>query len=66
MLFRSKNDSDIIEFEFQKLNVVIGASDNGFTAVKLIDTIPEGMQIVTKGAYYVYAQSKAGELEHEH
>lgn len=65
-IYAAKNDSDIIEFEFKKLNVVIGASDNGFTAVKMIDTIPEGMQIVTKGAYYVYAQSKAGELEHEH
>ena len=65
-IYTAKNDSDVNEFEFKKQNVVIGASDNGFTAVKLIDPIPEGMQIVTKGAYYVYAQSKAGELEHEH
>jgi len=43
-----------------------GASSNGFTAVKLIDTIPDGMQIVTNGAYYIYAQSKVGELAHEH
>ena len=54
------------EIEFEKIAVIAGATDNGFTAVKLIDTIPDGMQIVTKGAYYVYAQSKAGELEHEH
>jgi len=54
------------EIEFEQIGVVTGATDNGFTAVKLIDTIPDGMQIVTKGAYYVYAQSKAGELEHEH
>lgn len=54
------------EIEFEKIAVVTGATENGFTAVKLIDTIPIGMQIVTKGAYYVYAQSKAGELEHEH
>ena len=54
------------EIEFEKIAVIIGATDNGFTAVKLIDTIPDGKQIVTKGAYYVYAQSKAGELEHEH
>ena len=54
------------EIKFEKIAVVTGATDNGFTAVKLIDTIPDGMQIVTKGAYYVYAQSKAGELEHEH
>jgi cobalt-zinc-cadmium efflux system membrane fusion protein len=54
------------EIEFEKIAVITDATDNGFTAVKLIDTIPNGMQIVTKGAYYVYAQSKAGELEHEH
>lgn len=54
------------EIEFEQIGVVTGATDNGFTAVKLIDTIPDDMRIVTKGAYYVYAQSKAGELEHEH
>lgn len=59
----NENDKEI---EFEKISVVTGATENGFTSVKLIDTIPEGMEIVTKGAYYVYAQSKAGELEHEH
>jgi len=57
------NDSEI---EFEQITVVTGSTDNGFTSVKLIDAIPEGMQIVTKGAYYVYAQAKAGELTHEH
>jgi cobalt-zinc-cadmium efflux system membrane fusion protein len=59
----NENDKEI---EFEKISVVTGATENGFTSVNLIDTIPEGMEIVTKGAYYVYAQSKAGELEHEH
>lgn len=54
------------ETEFTKIRVIASATNNGFTAVKLLETIPEGMQIVTKGAYYVNAQSKAGELEHEH
>lgn len=60
----SKNNAK--EIEFEKINIIPGSTENGYTAVKLIDDIPEGMQIVTKGAYYVYAQSKAGELEHEH
>lgn len=59
----NENDKEI---EFEKISVVTGATENGFTSVKLIDTIPDDMEIVTKGAYYVYAQSKAGELEHEH
>ncbi len=57
---------DAAEIKFEKINVLPGGTENGYTAVKLIDTIPHGMQIITKGAYYVYAQSKAGELEHEH
>ena len=59
---QSKED----ELKFEALRVVAGTTDNGFTSVKLIDPMPEGMKIVTDGAYYVYAQSKVGELEHSH
>lgn len=54
------------EVEFEKLMVKPGATDEGFTAVKLLNPLPKGMQIVTEGAYYVYAQGQAGALEHEH
>lgn len=54
------------EVKFEQVMVIAGTSDNGYTSVKLVDKIPEGMKIVTDGAYFVYAQSKAGELEHEH
>lgn len=54
------------EIEFEAIKVIEGMTDNGFTSVKLIDEIPNKMKIVTNGAYYVYAQSKAGELAHEH
>ena len=54
------------EIIFEKLMVIPSVSDNGFTAFKLVDEIPEGMSIVIEGAYYVYAQSKAGQLAHEH
>ena len=56
-------DEEVI---FEHIMVIPGPTDDGFTAVKVIDSIPDGMEIVTEGAYYVYAQSKAGELEHEH
>ncbi|WP_299456240.1 efflux RND transporter periplasmic adaptor subunit [uncultured Microscilla sp.] len=52
--------------EFIPIKVITGTSDNGYTSIKLMDKIPAGMQLVTKGAYYVYAQSKAGEVGHEH
>jgi len=54
------------EIEFEQIMVIPGLSDKGFTSVKLVNPIPDGMQIVTKGAYYVYAQSKVGSLEHVH
>jgi cobalt-zinc-cadmium efflux system membrane fusion protein len=55
---------DLIEFE--ALRVVPGTSSNGYTAVQLLDKMTAQQVIVTEGAYYVYAQSKAGELEHSH
>ena len=60
------NDNADDEIKFEQIKVIPSNTDNGFTAVKLIDQIPEGMKIVTNGAYYVFAQSKAGELSHEH
>ena len=54
------------EVQFQKIMVLPGSTDKGNTAIKILGTIPNGMKIVTKGAYYIYAQSKAGELEHSH
>ncbi|MBU2019493.1 MAG: efflux RND transporter periplasmic adaptor subunit [Bacteroidetes bacterium] len=66
LVYAAKNDSKAKEIEFTTIRVITGATDNGFTSIKLLDEIPRGMKIVTKGAYYVYAQSKAGELEHDH
>ena len=65
-IYVAANESDEDELKFEKIMVIPGVTDKGFTAVKLINSIPDGMKIVTDGAYYVYAQSKAGELEHEH
>ncbi len=54
------------KIKFIPIGVITGATNNGYTAVKVLEEIPSGMQIVTNGAYYVYAQSQAGEMEHEH
>lgn len=54
------------EFKFKAIRVMLGSTDKGFTSVKLIDPMPEDMKMVIKGAYYVYAQSMVGELEHSH
>lgn len=66
IVYVGKNEKDEEEVEFTAIRVIAGATDNGYTVTEFIDPIPDGMQIVTKGAYFVYSQSKAGELEHEH
>lgn len=65
-IYVANNQTEEKELKFEAISVVQGTTDNGFTAVKLIDAIPDSMKIVTEGAYYVFAQSKAGELSHEH
>lgn len=61
-------DQQLIEDEltFEAIKVIPGTSSNGFTAVELLTPLSTDKQIVTQGAYYVYAQSKSGELEHSH
>ena len=54
------------EMEFEKINVITGATDGSFTSIKLLDEFPKTKKIVLKGAYYIFAQSKSGELEHSH
>jgi len=65
-IFVANDKSEADEIEFEKLSVIPGSTSDGYTAVKLVDPIPAGMKIVTEGAYYIYAQSKVGELAHEH
>lgn len=65
-IYVAVDDRDQLEIEFTRIDVIAGVTEDGFTSVKFIDEIPSGMSVVTKGAYFVYAQSMAGELEHEH
>ncbi len=65
-VYAAINDDQAEELEFEKLLVKTGATDKGYTEVQLIDSLSENQSIVTKGAYYIYAQSKVGELSHDH
>ncbi|MDB4088253.1 efflux RND transporter periplasmic adaptor subunit [Flavobacteriales bacterium] len=66
LIFVGKENPKADEINFYPIRVLTRATSNGYTSVKLLDEIPEGMKIVTKGTYFVYAQSMAGELEHSH
>ncbi len=58
----NKND----EMEFSKKRIIKGNSNNGFTAVQLIDELNDNEKIVIQAAHFVDAQSKIGQLKHEH
>lgn len=60
---KTKNKEKKVNFE--KIEVVKGFSDMGYTAVTLVNSIPGDAKIVVKGAYFVNAKlSDAGEHEH--
>lgn len=49
------------EFVFRKIEVNTGAMDIGFTEVVPVYDLPEHVQIVTSGAFYLLAEMKKGE-----
>lgn len=50
---------------FEKIEVVKGVSNMGFTAITAVSDIPQGAKIVTKGAFFINAKlSNTGEHEH--
>lgn len=49
------------EVHFLKLQVHVGEHDLGYVEVMPIDPIPAGAEVVTKGAFFLMAQSKKGE-----
>lgn len=65
-VFVGRDDPNAAEVEFERVRVRAGATEGGYTAVTFIDEVPAGMRVVTEGAYFVYAQSQAGALEHDH
>lgn len=52
---------------FEKVAVAKGTSEVGYTQITLLNPIPPGSRIVTKGAFFVLAKiTNAGEGEHGH
>ncbi|WP_415324906.1 efflux RND transporter periplasmic adaptor subunit [Chryseobacterium sp. MMS23-Vi53] len=50
---------------FEKIEVVKGSSDMGYTAITAVNSIPDNAKIVVKGAFFVNAKlTNSGEHEH--
>lgn len=50
---------------FKMVEVVVGKEDEGYTEVKLLTPLPDDTQIVLNAAYYLMADLKKEETEHE-
>ncbi len=51
---------------FKQIEVIIGQTDDGYSEVKLIEELPKNTKIVLNAAYYLLADMKKEENEHEH
>ena len=60
-----ENDEDH-EMAFRKVEVITGNKDDGYTEIKLIDSLPEDTQVVLNMVYYLLADMNKEETEHEH
>ena len=60
----SANNS-IKQFNFEKIEIIKGVSDMGYTAIIPVKEIPKGTKIVTKGAFFINAKmNNTGGHEH--
>ena len=63
---KEQKDEESNIMSFKMVEVMIGSKDDGFTEVKMIALIPKETKIVMNAAYYLLADLKKEETEHEH
>jgi cobalt-zinc-cadmium efflux system membrane fusion protein len=61
-----ENDHGKTEWAFEPLEVVAGRKDNGWIEIKLLKPLKKGSVVAWNNAYYLLAEMKKGEAEHEH
>ncbi|MBE9511746.1 MAG: efflux RND transporter periplasmic adaptor subunit [Bacteroidetes bacterium] len=61
--YKAENDHNMA---FRMVEVITGQKDDGYTEIYLLDSLPENTQIVMNAAYYLLADMKKEETEHEH
>lgn len=60
-----KHEENGKEYSFEKIEVLKGVSDMGYTAVTFVNDMPKKVKIVVKGAFFVNAKlSNSGGHEH--
>ena len=54
------------EMRFRMVEVITGLKDEGYTEIKLVNSLPENTQIVINAAYYLLSEIGKGETSLEH
>ncbi len=61
----AENKQNEPKMNFEKIEVVKGVSELGYTVITPVSTIPKGIKVVTKGAFFINAKlSNTGGHEH--
>ena len=63
---KKENDNGETEWAFEPVEVIAGTKDDGWIEVKLLKPLPEATKVTWNNAYYLLAEMKKGEAEHEH
>jgi cobalt-zinc-cadmium efflux system membrane fusion protein len=60
------SEADNNPMAYKMVEVIPGIKDDGYTEINLVTPLPENTQIVLNAAYYLLADMKKEETEHEH
>ncbi len=60
------DDGEEKKMAFRMVEVIPGLKDEGYTEIQLINSLPENTQVVLNAAYYLLADMKKEETEHDH
>lgn len=64
-IVKNSEKTDSTNFNFERIEVVKGVSNMGYTAITFVKNIPENTTIVSKGAFFINAKlTNTGEHEH--
>lgn len=63
-VFSAEKEND--DWSFKPVEVILGAKDNNWTAVQFSKEIKPNTKFAYNNAYYLIAEMKKGEAEHEH
>ena len=63
---KKENDNGETEWAFEPAEVIAGTKDDGWIEIKLLKSLEKGVTVAWNNAYYLLAEMKKGEAEHEH